>query len=781
VSIQPAGPPGLLARRALLFTPGPRLGWVYRDQPADVEPFSQPPPDPETMQQDAVANADAATARYARARRYVGVPAVIAAAAVLVVAVLQATVRLHGRLFGNKVTVTGGWLAIAACILALAVTVAVRRHALRVNPRYADAAWAVYVRVRSYLGVPALIALVAILLVGAAAAGLHGSGGWVAIVLAALVAAGGIGGTVAARMQAARAADPALLADGGYQQALAAWQQQADAWDQAHIAQAWPGGPGAQGWASMGAGPGRADVFGGSLTGWQALLTTHGASLLADRPLLVVDLTGEIACAELDQTASAAGVPAASWLLPSQLAATRMMVTLTPAQLAGALAEAIHAGGAEGSGGQERADRALDTRVLEQLAEALGDQVTPARLAAATRAALGHAAAPGPSAVLTPAEQGHIATQLFPGAYRRQIEPALARIEAFLTDLARHAEPEPGPSGAEDGGGSPAAYLTCLALEPSARTARTEALAALAVQWLTVQVTASRDPAPSVIVAGADDITRAHLERLADACERRGVPLTLMFRHLRDAGLAMLGGGAAAFMRLGNHAEAEQAASYIGRQHTFVLSQLTAGYGGSRTTTDTHSQADNRGDTISVGWNTGWNDTRTGILFGEGSRGRSGGKNRASSRTVSRTWSDAQSWADGATWNSTDTSQRVYEYTVEPTVLQHLPDQALLLVTSGRNGPVLHAIECDPAIITLPGAATPPDGGNPPPGMAGNAPGGYFAGNQSAPEVAVGGQRPAWPDAAWQRPAQQATPQPGWLPQEPVRRWPPAGPGQGPQ
>ena len=77
--------------------------------------------------------------------------------------------------------------------------------------------------------------------------------------------------------------------------------------------------------------------------GWPALLTTHGTSLLAAQPLVVLDLTGEIACQELAETAAAAGVPAVSWLLPSQLAAAGVLSTFTPAQLAAALAEAIHA------------------------------------------------------------------------------------------------------------------------------------------------------------------------------------------------------------------------------------------------------------------------------------------------------------------------------------------------------------------------------------------------------------------------------------------------------
>ena len=94
----------------------------------------------------------------------------------------------------------------------------------------------------------------------------------------------------------------------------------------------------------------RTDVFGGSLRGWQALLTTHGTSLLASQPVLTVDLTGEVICQELTDTARAAGVPAAVWLLPAQLGSSGVLAGLSAAQFADALAEAVHAGGAGGRG-----------------------------------------------------------------------------------------------------------------------------------------------------------------------------------------------------------------------------------------------------------------------------------------------------------------------------------------------------------------------------------------------------------------------------------------------
>ena len=250
---------------------------------------------------------------------------------------------------------------------------------------------------------------------------------------------------------------------------------------------------------------------------------------------------------------------------------------MSPAQFADALTEAIHAGAPGGA----RTDRAVDVRVLEQLTAALGGWITPARLAAATQAALGHPVPPG---LLSPQEEALIGGGLFPAGYQQQIGPNLVRLDAFLVDLARctgyaMAPPPPAP-----------AYYTCLALEPGARSARAEMLIALAIGWLTVQVSASRARAPAVIIAGADEITRPHLERLAGACEHRQVPLTIMFRHLREDALALLGGGAAAFMRLGHHAEAEQAASYIGRQHKFVLSQRTATMGGNQSFTRSDTQ-----------------------------------------------------------------------------------------------------------------------------------------------------------------------------------------------
>src|SRR5580658_8765385 len=566
-------PPRLALER--LFTPGARLGWIFRDLRTIVAPYPEAEPDPGQWRMRAAARAAAGQARYDRARRW--------------------TVR------------------------------------------------------------PSLAAgLLLLLLAGLAHGSHHPDEAWVALLAAAAVGGSGLGYTAGCWYTCRRDQAAAAQPEQDYDQAHAEWRRRAAAHRSVELARLARGPE----WGSAEPPTSRTDVFGGSLRGWQALLTTHGTSILAAQPLLVMDLSGQLASGELTATARRAGVPAAQYVLPADLDRCGLLSRLSPAQFTEALTEAIHAGAPGGA----RSDRAVDARVLQQLTAALDGRINPARLAAAAQSALGHA--------------------------------VLLRLDAFLADLARYAGHSPAAAS------SPGpAYYTCLALEAGARSARGEMLAALVIQWLTVQVSASPASAPAAIIAGADEITRPHLERLSDACERRGVPLTLMFRHLREDSLQLLGGGTAAFMRLGNHAEAEQAAGYIGRRHTFVLSQRTVTLGRNDSTTRTDTDGRGVSDSVTVAFGAGWPGNP--LDLGQRSRGVS----------TSRNWSTGMSWADGTSWSDSAGTQRVYEYAVEPAVLQNLPDQALLLAVRGAGGPAgprLRAVECDPGIVTLPGVSTRP-------------------------------------------------------------------------
>ena len=135
-----------------------------------------------------------------------------------------------------------------------------------------------------------------------------------------------------------------------------------------------------------------------------------------------------------------------------------------------------------------------------------------------------------------------------------------------------------------------------------------------------------------------------------------------------------------------------------------MLSQITKNVGGNESHTDTDSEGTGNSDSISlsrsIGTSTNWGTTRSsGVTHSGGgpfglfpdrstnrgdSRTRGGGTNETDTRggaahltelvhapTPTRT---------GTNWSDADTTQRVYEYAVEPVTLQHLPDHALLLV-----------------------------------------------------------------------------------------------------
>ncbi len=595
-------------RRELLFTPGPRLGWVFRDRRELAVPYPEPEPSQQVIQTRASEQAAAAERALATAWRWVGKPSIALA---VILAILAGCAKSVSGSFNLGLT------AITALVLC--------------GPGLAYAGWC-----------------------------------WL-------------------RREQARDLTP----EQEYQHAQAGWNQRAAGHQAAELARL----ANQPEWGSVTCPGQRTDIFGGTLAGWQALLTVHGASILAERQLLAVDLTGQQATATLTAAAQHNQIESVTYHLPHDLGRCGLLTELSPAQLAGAIAEAMHAGAPGGA----RADRTVDARLLHQLAGALSrGRVTLQRLAAAVRAAVGFRV---PDGLLSAAETESIAGVLFPPGYREQVTANLIRLDAVLAELAAYGS---------DGWPSRQARYTCLTMETAARSASEEVLSSLIAQWLTVQVASSAGSAPAVIIAGADEITRPQLERLASTCERRGVPLTLMFRHLREDTIAIAGSGTAAFMRLANHDEAAHAATYIGRRHTFVVSSFTATRGGNQTSThgggDSYGINDSRGDARTRGWQS------EGVLGGGHT---SGGRTRTTGTGTSSSWTASWSQADGTSWSDAETRQRAYEYAIEPAVLQNLPECALLLADRSGATLQLRAVECDPAIITMPGASTAP---LPPPG-----------------------------------------------------------------
>src|SRR6202034_4190734 len=64
-------------RRASLFTPGPRLGWVFRDRRQLAAPFPEPRPDLDAMRAAAEQQAESAESAYRKIRRFLGIPSTL--------------------------------------------------------------------------------------------------------------------------------------------------------------------------------------------------------------------------------------------------------------------------------------------------------------------------------------------------------------------------------------------------------------------------------------------------------------------------------------------------------------------------------------------------------------------------------------------------------------------------------------------------------------------------------------------------------------------------------
>jgi hypothetical protein len=429
----------------------------------------------------------------------------------------------------------------------------------------------------------------------------------------------------------------------------------------------------------------RVDIVGGNLWGWEAVLTVFGASLLSTRgPMTLVDLSGEAVSRELLRVAADNNVATDMLLLPTELADSDLLVGLDARQLVGALVESMY-GDTPTAG---RADRSMDERILTSVCQALGDELSMARLVAALRALLGET---GDQDALTEQERRHICDDLFSDEYRRQAHTTLRRIEAFvhpLRDLGTRR------------GSRPPAVLTCLAMATEGRSAHNELLNDLIVQWLMRRVANETGGVRVLVIAAADEIQRRHIERLSDLCERRDIRLVLFFRHLREASVELLGGGSVGFMRLANHEEARRAADFVGRKHRFVVSQVTRGLGGN----ETHSIADTEGYAETDNRSATPGGTALGRgLFRVGGAGRNWNRAETRNWSVTRNWSQTRSLAEGSNWSDAVSQQRVYEYAVEPRTLQDLPDYALLLVQRPQPvGNVLVAVECNPDLVTMP-------------------------------------------------------------------------------
>jgi hypothetical protein len=415
----------------------------------------------------------------------------------------------------------------------------------------------------------------------------------------------------------------------------------------------------------------RVDLCGGTTHGWAAWLSTVGTSLIAtERQVTVLDLTREAVADVLADNVAAGGHPADRLVLPDQWHDRDIFAGHPAGQVAEVLAESVHATEAQAS----HRDRSMDLRILGEICGFLEPPHTLARIAAALRVVLRREPPPENNrGDLSTAEYGVIA-DAFGEIARRQVEQRSAVLEAVLHPLATLSRTATG------GESTPVSrpVLRVLSVSDSASEAAVDLLNQLLLQLalLDMRTAGTRRIGDQVlIVAGADMLRRTHLENLTRLARLRGFRLAFMFHHLREENIELLGAGGVVYvMRLGNTTEATKAAEFIGRHHKFLLHQYTLTEG-----TGT-SESDAFATTSSLARGASWG-------MGGGSRSitNTGGISRT--RTSGSSTTDSNAMAN----------QRVYEFSVEPTTLQTLPDMMFIFMDPSRTrGPRARVGDCQP-------------------------------------------------------------------------------------
>ncbi|WP_020575787.1 hypothetical protein [Actinopolymorpha alba] len=467
----------------------------------------------------------------------------------------------------------------------------------------------------------------------------------------------------------------------------------------------------------------RVDVYGGDPSGCESLLLSVAGSLLGTgATVTVVDLSQDGICHGLVRKAMDERRTVDAALLPHDLAAVGLLTGLTPEDVGGVVAEAVHVSERDRSAG---GDKTLDATLIEQICGTLRGPVSFTRLHAAVRVVAYQEPRPE---VLEREEYAALVDLLGEGA-RRSTEARLFRLAAALQRLAAL---EPG-AGADGGTGrakdSAGTLVDGVDGSPSLRvwelSERVGDLAGELLAHVVFQVLLHRlrheeqTSGRVLVVVGADRFRRTHIERLDQLARRRGVRLVVFFRHLREDAVELLGGGEAVmFMRLGNAREAEQAATFIGRDHRLVLSRFTVSRSSSLSTSVGTSRSESATNQDSVSTGKQWSKTRNyhyGAVMDfphdSGTRNRGGQRTTTTGRSTTVSSGESRSEQEGTSESQSMGYQRVYEFGVEPTFLQALSPTAFVLVDPRDPGsPRLG--DCGPEILRemeQPGVIRPSD------------------------------------------------------------------------
>ncbi|WP_261562393.1 hypothetical protein, partial [Frankia tisae] len=533
----------------------------------------------------------------------------------------------------------------------------------------------------------------------------------------------------------------------------------------------------------------RVDVFGGDGNGWASLLATAGCSVLTSGTgILLVDLSERTVGGGLARLAGQARWPVESWDLPRQLDEVALLDELGPRETGELVADAF---GPTREGEQDHHRRALHADLVSTVGQVLGERLTFRRLAEGLRVLEGLDDGTA-AAALSTAEAGALVSRMnafgrgerIPDElrYLRSSLEALCPPGAAVTATARDRSAITGVPGA---GGLrrlatwwPVQGLRVMATSSRASSTHHKELADRLVIQAVLHQLRRRELAPApgrdmLVVAGADHLGRPTLGGLARHAEIAGVRLVLLFERLTDDAERVLGsqGGSTIIMRLGNGKDATTAAEFIGRGHTFVMSQVTTQVGRSFTTGDSDSVGSSDGTSDTTGTSGGSGRTYDGTRLLPWLQNTSTNTGWQESVTTSRsqTWQRTTNTSVSDSTNDGSTTQRVYEFLIEPTTVQTLPTTAFLLVSPVDGPGRVTPGDCNPGTVLLP-RVSPFDrrsaarAGSGTPGPAVRAPGSVPLAVPPVPSAQLPLAGPAGrPAGAWPRPVETTAPGSSYL------------------
>jgi energy-converting hydrogenase Eha subunit C len=490
----------------------------------------------------------------------------------------------------------------------------------------------------------------------------------------------------------------------------------------------------------------RVDVAGGTLSGWSAMLATAGAyRLAAGGEVTVLDLTEGSVALDLLGFARTSGIDPLVWVLPADLPRLDLGTGLSPHDLADLLSQVASVSDEERS----TRDLSLDHAILERVIDALGGQVTFARVAAALRtlAQVGDPRDDVAAGLLTAGQVDSLSAMFGPGAADRVVLERAWILESQLRKLA--------PAGTALVP-LPRSALRVVALSQRASAVEGKVFGTYLAVALTHALRAAPPGRPwqhTLFVLGADRLRGDTLDRLSDVCESTGTGLVLAYRAIPAHVRQRLGRGnaAVAYMRLGNAEDAKAASEQLGTEHRFVLSQLTETVGLSVTDTTASAYTSTTGSVRSAATSRSVSEgssRSTGHGYSDGSSllpsratfsrnvqdsdSRSTGESDSVSTGISSStaWGQTTSQATGDSESVALARQRSREFLVEQHELQQLPASAMIITYAAPAGRQVVLADANPGIgglsaatqLTLEEFRNMPSGVAPPPAAAGPAP-----------------------------------------------------------